>query len=116
MISPKQNYDDFFNLAFKRGTPFEYQRHIATDAEISTLINAPTGAGKTAAIIGAWLWRRLKNPSSVGRRLVYCLPMRTLVEQTAKVAREAIERLEEKEAILKDRFAVHVLMGGEVAI
>lgn len=114
-----QIYDDFFKLAFGQSphqAPFAYQRCIALDAALPTLINAPTGAGKTAAILGAWLWRRLKNPQSVGRRLVYCLPMRTLVEQTAKVAREAIERLEEKEAIRKDRFAVHVLMGGEVAV
>jgi CRISPR-associated endonuclease/helicase Cas3 len=117
MISAIQNYDDFFKLAFgQSGSPFAYQRHVATDAEMPALINAPTGAGKTAAILGAWLWRRLKNPQSVGRRLVYCLPMRTLVEQTAKVAREAIERLEIDDANLKDRFAVHVLMGGEVAV
>jgi CRISPR-associated endonuclease/helicase Cas3 len=115
MISNIQNYDDFFNRAFRQ-SPFAYQRRIATDAEMPALINAPTGAGKTAAILGAWLWRRLHNPQSVGRRLVYCLPMRTLVDQTAKAAREAIERLEIDDANLKDRFAVHVLMGGEVAV
>ena len=119
MTSDTQNYDAFFNLAFGQfpdQSPFAYQRRVALDAEMPALINAPTGAGKTNAILGAWLWRRLNNPQSVGRRLVYCLPMRTLVEQTAKVAREAIERLEQADANLKDRFAVHVLMGGEVAV
>src|SRR5947209_6017893 len=119
MTSTSENYNAFFNLVFGQSpdhAPFAYQRRVALDAEMPALINAPTGAGKTAAILGAWLWRRLNNPQSVGRRLVYCLPMRTLVEQTAKVACEAIKRLEEKGAILKDQFAVHVLMGGEVAV
>lgn len=115
MISNIQDYDGFFKLAFNQ-SPFAYQRRIALDAEMPALINAPTGAGKTAAILGAWLWRRLNNPQNVGRRLVYCLPMRTLVEQTAKVARGAIERIEQVDTSLKDRFAVHVLMGGEVAV
>lgn len=115
LITIFQNYSDFFREAFGQA-PFAYQRRVALDAEMPALINAPTGAGKTNAILGAWLWRRLNNPRSVGRRLVYCLPMRTLVEQTAKVACEAIEALEQADANLKDRFAVHVLMGGEVAV
>lgn len=115
LITSFQKYSDFFKKAFGQ-SPFAYQRRVALDAEMPALINAPTGAGKTAAILGAWLWRRLNNSQGVGRRLVYCLPMRTLVEQTAKVAREAIERIEQADASLKDRFAVHVLMGGEVAV
>jgi len=55
----------------------------------SQLIHIPTGLGKTAAVVLAWLWNRihLQNPRWP-RRLVYCLPMRTLVEQT----RDAIEQ------------------------
>lgn len=115
MASISKNYDSFFEIAFGL-PPFTYQKKVAEAEEVPALINAPTGAGKTAAILGAWLWRRLNNPQSVGRRLVYCLPMRTLVTQTAKVARAAIKRLEEKEATPQGRFAVHVLMGGEVAV
>jgi CRISPR-associated endonuclease/helicase Cas3 len=118
MISTTHPYDDFFKLAFGSSrSPFAYQLRIATDAEMPALINAPTGAGKTAAILGAWLWRRLENPQSVGRRLVYCLPMRTLVDQTAKVARMAIRNLAtEYEEVDKKKIEVHVLMGGEVAV
>lgn len=49
----------------------------------SLLIDIPTGCGKTAGIVLAWLWNRviLERPEWP-RRLVYCLPMRTLVEQT----------------------------------
>jgi hypothetical protein len=43
------------------------------------------GLGKTAAAILAWLWRRRFATEQVRaqtpRRLVYCLPMRVLVEQ-----------------------------------
>jgi len=108
------NYDEFFHTAFadKKGEgqqPFDYQRRLALDESLPSLVNAPTGAGKTNAILGAWMWRRLRNPDSVGRRLVYCLPMRTLVEQTRYVAETAIKRLGYEE-----RFRVHVLMGGDV--
>ncbi len=56
----------------------------------SKLIHVPTGLGKTAAVVLAWLWNRVqvRNRQSVvqrpewPRRLVYCLPMRTLVQQT----------------------------------
>lgn len=113
-----QDYIEFFRVAFaddpfgkdKDYEPFAYQRQLAIlDEPLPSLINVPTGAGKTAAIIGAWLWRRLHRPASVGRRLVYCLPMRTLVEQTGNVAKKAIESLS-----LQSRFRVHTLMGGEV--
>jgi CRISPR-associated endonuclease/helicase Cas3 len=115
MVVPTPKYDNFFEVAFKRGAPFEYQRYVAINAKVPSLINVPTGAGKTAAILGAWLWRRLETPESVGRRLVYCLPMRTLVEQTEKVAREAIKNVEgEYKKRGKALPSVHVLMGGDV--
>jgi len=54
----------------------------------SRLINVPTGLGKTAAVVLAWLWNRVAPQienrkseivnSSWPHRLVYCLPMRTL--------------------------------------
>jgi CRISPR-associated endonuclease/helicase Cas3 len=111
------NFDDFFGTAFKYKDdreekpqkPFDYQRRLALEEPLPSLVNAPTGAGKTNAILGAWMWRRLTNPNSVGRRLVYCLPMRTLVEQTRDVASAAIKRLG-----LEERFRVYVLMGGDI--
>ncbi|MFL6227344.1 MAG: CRISPR-associated helicase Cas3' [Pyrinomonadaceae bacterium] len=121
MASTIQTYDDFFRRAFAEAhaatdgpSPFDYQTRLALKPALPALVNVPTGAGKTAAIIGAWLWRRLKLPQSVGRRLVYCLPMRTLVEQTRDVAQKAIAQLEQADIIEKGRFKVHVLMGGDV--
>lgn len=94
-----------FGQVFKAATefePFGYQCRLACGdgadpknveslrngaACESKLISIPTGLGKTAAVILAWLWNRLLIPdeahrASWPRRLVYCLPMRTLVEQT----------------------------------
>jgi CRISPR-associated endonuclease/helicase Cas3 len=114
MIEGREGYEAFFRAAFGN-EPFDYQRRLATSEALYSLINVPTGAGKTAAILGAWLWRRLHNPTSVGRRLVYCLPMRTLVEQTVQVARKAIDQLIAHGIVEKGRFEVDVLMGGEVS-
>ncbi len=83
------NYDEFFCRAFgkqsdKAFQPFDYQRRLATEPW-PDLLDVPTGMGKTAAVVLAWLWRRRfdkKFKEQTPRRLVYCLPMRVLVEQT----------------------------------
>lgn len=84
MNSPK--FDRFFSGATGH-EPFDYQRRLAGGdsgtACQSQLINVPTGLGKTAAVVLAWLWNRVQfSNRKWPRRLVYCLPMRTLVEQT----------------------------------
>ena len=90
-------FDNFFESA-TGNLPYDYQsRLVGKDAGTacrSQLINIPTGLGKTAAVVLAWLWNRayLQNPEWP-RRLVYCLPMRTLVEQTEKEVRRWILRI-----------------------
>jgi len=92
---------DRFDRLFAKTTgfrPYEYQARLACGERLargdddwlhagsaceSMLIDIPTGFGKTAAVVLAWLWNRvLKGRRDWPRRLVYCLPMRTLVEQT----------------------------------
>jgi len=97
---------DNFSRFFKNATghpPYDWQgrlangegyqtnepnTHTGTDCR-SRLIDIPTGLGKTGGVVLAWLWNRLGKDEGGGmkdewpRRLVYCLPMRTLVEQTA---------------------------------
>ena len=113
--------------------PYDYQKRLACGEQQSgeprdswlqhgadcrsALINIPTGLGKTAAVILAWLWNRvaLEKPGWP-RRLVYCLPMRTLVEQTEDCARTWVGNLQKYAAQhgFLDRLpAVHILMGGE---
>ena len=87
-------------------------------AEWPDVLIAPTGMGKTAAILLGWFQRRLTAPGSTPRRLVYCLPMRTLVEQTAASAGAWLSALRETDpdALLPDPDSgIHVLMGGEEA-
>ena len=97
----------------------------------SRLINIPTGLGKTAAVVLAWLWNRLLVPTAGcaeqngpwPRRLVYCLPMRTLVEQTKREIRRWLLRLARQHTKPRDGsdlrwLALHspvILMGGEGA-
>ncbi len=100
MTEHNQAFTDFFRVAFsdkEPREPFDYQRRLAMEDMLPSLVNVPTGAGKTAAVLGAWLWRRLHKPVTVGRRLVYCLPMRVLVEQTERVASETIKKLEDRD-------------------
>ncbi|MHB1492082.1 MAG: type I-G CRISPR-associated helicase/endonuclease Cas3g [Thermoplasmataceae archaeon] len=80
---------DFIEF-FKKATGFEpypYQIRLGNSDEFPSVIDVPTGIGKTAAVIISWVWRRRfhandKVRQNTPRRLVYCLPMRVLVEQT----------------------------------
>jgi len=68
--------------------PYPYQVRLASEPIQSRAISVPTGAGKTAAAIVAWLWRLKTDTNNTPRRLVYCLPMRVLVEQTRDNAKK----------------------------
>jgi CRISPR-associated endonuclease/helicase Cas3 len=90
-----------FDVFFEAATSyqyFDYQCRLAGGnsgiACHSQIINVPTGLGKTAAVVLAWLWNRvqIRNPEWP-RRLVYCLPMRTLVEQTQNNVGEWVKKL-----------------------
>jgi CRISPR-associated endonuclease/helicase Cas3 len=82
--------------------PYEYQSHLASGPIQDCAVHVPTGAGKTAAVVMAWLWRRRQGDAPT--RLIYLLPMRALVEQTYSVAK----RLAGAEA------QVYKMLGGEV--
>jgi CRISPR-associated endonuclease/helicase Cas3 len=93
--------------------PYAFQRAFATAPIFPDLLEAPTGSGKTATAVLGWLWRRrygsAAQQAEAGRRLVFCLPMRTLVEQTERAVRTWREKLG-----LADSLGVHVLLGGAV--
>lgn len=80
-----ETFDEWFARAMGSGrAPFPYQRLLAEGESLPELLEVPTGTGKTAAAVLGWLWRRRHDGfrKATPRRLVYCLPMRVLVEQT----------------------------------
>lgn len=91
-------FDELFTKAtqIEQG-PYPYQTAFAEATGLPSRLEIPTGLGKTAAVILAWLWRRRFAGDEVRiatpRRLVYCLPMRVLVEQTRDSAVLWLHRL-----------------------
>lgn len=109
----------FFSQATGKPVPYAYQQRLAEEPCISRLISVPTGLGKTAAVVLAWLWNRRQPNPTWPRRLVYCLPMRTLVEQTYSEAKKWLEAhqllWDGKTESRKSKVGLHILMGGEEA-
>jgi CRISPR-associated endonuclease/helicase Cas3 len=106
-------YSTFFECATCQA-PYKYQERIATTDLFPEVLDVPTGLGKTAAVVLAWLWRRTggHSLSPLPRRLVYCLPMRTLVTQTADAATRWVENLLAA-GLIAEPCHIRVLMGGE---
>ena len=115
------SYSDFFHQVTGKPEPFAYQARLAMDPW-PDLLDVQTGMGKTAAVTLAWLWkrgwrnggRRSDMDATTPRRLVWCLPMRVLVEQTHDNIVGWLRRLDVySEKAGKGKVSVHVLMGGE---
>lgn len=126
-------FDAFFARAFASDAvtckPHPYQRAIATEEQLPELVCIPTGCGKTAALVLGWLWRRFRHENaairaSTPRRLVYCLPMRALVEQVRSNAISWLQNLDMlggevddrgryKPSWAEGRVPLFMLMGGE---
>ena len=119
------SYANFFGRATRDEAhsdglkPFPYQCRLAEEPW-PELLDVPTGMGKTAAVALAWLWkrgwregRREAGPDAeTPRRLVYCLPMRVLVEQTERNARRWLENVAVAGMPGENKVSVHLLMGG----
>ena len=64
---------DLFKSAMgEKVSPYPYQKRLAKDPW-PDLVRVETGMGKTAAIILAWISKRLQHDLGSPRRLVYCL-------------------------------------------
>jgi CRISPR-associated endonuclease/helicase Cas3 len=101
-------FDEFFQRA-TGSRPYGYQQRLA-ERGLPQVLQAPTGTGKTEAAVLSWLWRRLhEDPVGTPRRLIFALPQRTLVEQTARRVRVWLENLGDEAR----EVALHIVMGGE---
>lgn len=106
-----QEFIGFFRRITDHAEPREWQKELASgQLPRSRLIRIPTGLGKTEGVLAAWMWHTIATPDSSARmawpkRLVWCLPMRVLVEQTGEVASKLVQ------AAGLD-IGVHALMGG----
>lgn len=108
-----QPFEAFFHKAVNQ-QPFGFQFRFAQN--LHPLVSVPTGLGKTAMAVVGWLWRRFGAGEQIRkqtpRRLVYCLPMRVLVEQTRDNSDAWLKNLRAASFVKRD-IPVHVLMGGE---
>lgn len=119
-MSDGMDYRSFFHRATGNSDPYPYQQALA-GGPWPDLIDVPTGMGKTAAATLAWLWkrgwrhggRRHDIDPDTPRRLVWCLPMRVLVEQTRDNVISWLIRLGVYGVAGDKAVSVHVLMGGE---
>lgn len=105
-----RTFEEYFNALTGHAEPRGWQRQLA-DNELcrNRLIRIPTGLGKTEGVLAAWSYHRLhRGDATWPRRLVWCLPMRVLVEQTAYVAQQLAGRIPASQ-----RPTVHLVMGGE---
>lgn len=97
--------------------PREWQADLARDdVPRSRVIRIPTGYGKTLGVLAAWLYHRVeRNDDRWPRRLVWMLPMRVLVEQTADEVARCLARLGllwQSGTDHRGKVGVHLLMGG----
>lgn len=113
-----KDFDVFFTgLSTNRIRPYKWQQDLATPEECGNrLIRIPTGFGKTMGAFAVWAWHRVhRRDDAWPRRLVWCLPMRVLVEQTAGEIHKVLDSV----GLLWDgkgphggKVGVHMLMGG----
>ena len=118
MNEPSTDDFDWLFAALSGGRdPHRWQRKLAGRSACGNrLIRIPTGFGKTLGVLAAWHWHRAHlGNGDWPRRLVWCLPMRVLVEQTRDEVRSAFHRI----GVLWDgqcehdgKVGVHLLMGG----
>ncbi len=113
------NNDAAFARWFHQATdkePFPFQIRFACEPTLPELVDVPTGMGKTAMAVLGWLWRRRfaeeKVRKTTPRRLVYCLPMRVLAEQTVQNAQTWLKKLGIEGKAGEGKVSVHLLMGG----
>ena len=106
-----------YKIALGRGVRPDAWQHRFTANEWPDILIAPTGSGKTAAVTLGWAAHRMRTPETTPRRLVWCLPMRTLVDQTVRSVKVWFENLKQAgvdadNVLPLPEQDIHVIMGG----
>lgn len=82
MIESREFYKKYFNI----DTPFDHQINLwerIHAIDFPLLLKAPTGSGKTEAVLAPFLSQFVNNKFHIAPRLIYVLPMRILVNSVA---------------------------------
>jgi CRISPR-associated endonuclease/helicase Cas3 len=112
----QESFDNWFAFISGHVKPRQWQSELAENETFrSRLIRIPTGLGKTEGVLATWAYYRLhRGHDSWPRRLVWCLPMRVLVEQTNEIALAIADRIN-RSFPTSQQLDVHLAMGGENA-
>ncbi|MFN3740589.1 MAG: CRISPR-associated helicase Cas3' [Thermodesulfovibrionales bacterium] len=79
--------DDFYKKIFNVSSPYKFQRNSWEQIhtlKFPLLVKAPTGSGKTEAVLAPYLSQFIDNNFHIAPRLIYVLPMRVLVNSVAE--------------------------------
>lgn len=104
------SFRQWFNRLTGHDSPRDWQGALAAEQHCrDRLVRRPTGDGKSEGVLAAWSFHRLcRAADDWPRRLIWCLPMRVLVEQISHLARQLAHEIPEA-----TRPDVHIVMGGE---
>lgn len=86
----------FYKKVFNINTPHSHQIELweaFNENKFPIIVKAPTGSGKTEAIIAPFLCQFLENNFYIAPRLIYVLPMRVLVNNIANRIKKYAEKI-----------------------
>lgn len=103
-------YDQWFTAITGHDSPRQWQVQLANEANCrDRLIRISTGLGKSEGVLATWSFYRVaRSDDRWPRRLIWCHPMRALVEQSEQVAKSLASKMPTNQ-----RPQVHVAMGGQ---
>jgi len=90
------NISDFYKNYLGITTPYTHQIKIwetIKKGKYPIFLRAPTGSGKTEAVIAPFLSQFIENKFSIAPRLIYVLPMRVLINSIANRIRKYTQNM-----------------------
>lgn len=107
MIEGIKEIGEFYKLYLGIQEPYPYQLKVWSkikEVKSPLLIRAPTGSGKTEAVVAPFLSQFVENKFTIAPRLIYVLPMRVLVNNIT-------ERIKKYAHSISDNIAVKIQHG-----